>query len=287
MWGSYMAYARAGTGDGLVAADFVFLRFATSGALILAYAVAVRRGVGLHVGVGRSLALAACAGPLFVAMSTGGYAHAPLSHGVVIQPSTAALSTLFLATLLLGERFRTTQFVGVGIIVLGLALLVGGSPSVPVDGPLWLGDLMFVGAGLSWAAFTILLRRWRLSGIEAAAAISLVSGALVFPAYLLFTDGAERLSDMSFAALAAQVTVHGVLSGTLAFVAFGRAVERLGAGRAGLFPAVVPVAAMILGIPVAGEIPGPREWLGAVLATLGLCVAVVRVTDRSRRIEKA
>jgi drug/metabolite transporter (DMT)-like permease len=53
----------------------------------------------------------------------------------------------------------------------------------------------------------------------------------------------------------------------------GKAVERLGASKAALFPARVPAATLIVGLPVTGEIPAPTEWLGAVMATAGLAVA--------------
>jgi drug/metabolite transporter (DMT)-like permease len=37
---------------------------------------------------------------------------------------------------------------------------------------------------------------------------------------------------------------------------------------------MVPVATLIVGVPVTGEVPSGAEWLGGALATLGLVVAM-------------
>jgi hypothetical protein len=41
-----------------------------------------------------------------------------------------------------------------------------------------------------------------------------------------------------------------------------------------LFPALVPAATLVLGLPVAGELPGVVKLSGALATTLGLAVAM-------------
>lgn len=65
-----------------------------------------------------------------------------------------------------------------------------------------------------------------------------------------------------------------MFSGVLAIVAFGKAVEHLGAARAALFPALVPSATLLTGIPVTGEWPSAGESTGAVFASFGLVIAM-------------
>lgn len=280
MWGLYLAYARAGVATGLLPQDFVFLRYATAGAIMAVWLARHSPKTLGGVGWRRGAALAVFAGPLFIALGVGGYVHAPLSHGAVIQPSAIALGSMALAWLLFREPLTRGRLLGTAIIVAGLALIAstGGGTAGP---DAWIGDLMFVGAGLFWVGFTLLLRHWGIGGIPATAAVSILSAALVVPAFAAF-GSFERLAALDPGTLLTQIVVQGVFSGMLAVIAYGRAVEHLGAGRAALFPAMVPAAALLVGIPVAGEVPGPAEWAGALLAAAGLAVAMgaVRLGQR-------
>ena len=68
--------------------------------------------------------------------------------------------------------------------------------------------------------------------------------------------------------------MQGVFSGVLAVVAFAAAVSILGASRAAVFPALVPGAGILVGIPLTGEWPSPLQWAGVVLVTVGLIAAL-------------
>lgn len=66
----------------------------------------------------------------------------------------------------------------------------------------------------------------------------------------------------------------GLIITGLAVIAFGVAVRHLGAAKAGLFPAIVPAATLIVGTVLTGAMPTVFEWTGAALATLGLVTAI-------------
>ena len=70
--------------------------------------------------------------------------------------------------------------------------------------------------------------------------------------------------------LVAQVLVQGLLTGIISMIAFGRAIQILGAGRATLFPALGPGSAVLIGIPVVGELPTGLQIGGLLVVTLGL-----------------
>lgn len=283
MWGSYLAYSRAGVTAGLRPEDFVFLRYAVAGCIMLPW-LARRDPAGLGgVGWGSGFLLALTAGPLFIYLGIAGFLFAPLAHGAVIQPSTVTLASIVAAWLLLGERLSAERLIGTGMIIAGLTLIAIG-PSEIETGPTWIGDLLFVSAGLLWAAFTILLRHWSVAAIPATAAVSVLSAAFVVPLFLAFGT-VDRLLALDPATLAIQTLVHGVFAGVLAIVAYAKAVEILGAAGAALFPALVPAAGLIAGIPIAGEMPSPTEWIGAAVTTCGLAVAMgaIRILHRNGR----
>ena len=272
IWGGYLAMARAGASSGLNAADIAALRYGVAGAIVAPWWLRNNPLSFAGVGAARALALAVFAGPLFVLLGAGGYRFAPLAHGAVLQPAGLTLGAMLAATILFGERLTAARVVGIGAILTGLAVIAGpglwqGGATVP------LGDAMFAGAGLMWAAFTILSKRWGVNPIAGTAAVSIVSAAIYAPIYLI-SVGWRHLASVPPTILGPQVVVQGVLTGVLAVIAYSRAVQLLGPGRAAVFPALVPAAAILLGVPVAGEWPNTLQLTGLALVTAGLLIAI-------------
>lgn len=272
IWATYMLFAKSGTTAGLLPQDFVLLRFGTAAAIMLPWLL--RNDLRGLAGVGwrRGLVLTLLAGPPFILLGTGGYLFAPLSHGAVIQPSTIALGSMFAAALLLGERPTYAKLAGTGLIVAGLAVIASHAGAMG-GGMVWIGDLLFVAAGLSWTGFTILIKRWEIGAMAVTAAVSTISALAIVPIMLIAGD-LSRIAALPAPSLVAQVIVQGVLSGVIAVIAYGTAVRHLGAAKAGLFPAIVPAATLLLGGLATGALPAFFEIAGAALATLGLITAV-------------
>jgi drug/metabolite transporter (DMT)-like permease len=273
IWGAYLAMARAGVNSGLTSADIAFLRYVPAGLLLLPVFLRAGLATAAGVGWGRAVILSLLVGPPFILIGVGGYAFAPLAHGAAIQPAALTLGATGMAIWLAGDRLDRRRAAGLAVMMAGIVAvagpgsLAGGLATLP-------GDAMFALAGLMWAGFSVLVRRWGLAPLQATAAVGVVSAAIYAPAYLLHV-GVERLSNVPVEMLAWQIVVQGALSGVVAVVAFTRVVRLLGPGKAALFPALVPAVAVLIGIPVTGEIPGPWQVLGIVLATAGLVASVM------------
>lgn len=276
IWGGYLAFARAGIVGGLAPPDFALLRYGTAGLLVLP--LLPRLGLRDLAGIGwrRGAVLAAFAGPAFILLGTWGYRFAPLAHGAVVQPAVVTIATMLLAVLVLKEAIAPRRWIGVGVVVGGLALVSGAGMA---GGEAWRGDLMFAAAGLLWALFTIASRRWRVDAWRATVAVALLGGAAAVPLWLVFGD-ASALAAQGIGVIATQALVQGALSGLLAVYAFGRAVALLGPARAAMFPAMVPALAVLAGIPVTGEWPEPVQWLGLLTVAAGLPLAMGLVGAR-------
>ena len=272
IWGCYFSFGRSGTTAGLGAADFTLLRHATALAVCLPLVVWWGlRDLG-GIGWGRATVLAALVGPASIALGLGGLSFAPLSHAAIIQPSTAALSGIAAGALLLREPLPARRLLGTALIIAGIALIAGRGLETS-GASAWVGDLMFVCAGLLWTGFTLLLRHWRLDGVRAAVALNVVSGLVFVPLWLLLADR-SALAAAPPSMLVVQALVQGLLSGVAAVMLYARAVGHLGASRAALFPAMVPTATLLVSVPITGEWPQPIAWLGAALASVGLAVAM-------------
>lgn len=232
-----------------------------------------------------ALALLVCgAGAPYLLLAAGGLNFAPAAHFGVIGPSTMLLVTSFFGWLWQGDRFDLPRLGGMSLILAGIGVmgvdgLRGGS--VPDGSRVAFGDLLFVLAGLAWAAYTLSARQWRFSALHSIAIVGVGSLALYTPLYLtwhaVFGDGlpalyAKYLSESGHVLF--QALFQGVLSAFLALFLYTRAVGVLGAARGAVFAALVPGAATLLAIPLLNEWPGELERLGVLLVTIGMCFAL-------------
>jgi drug/metabolite transporter (DMT)-like permease len=131
----------------------------------------------------------------------------------------------------------------------------------------WRGDLMLIGAGITWAVFTVLLRRWQVPAVPATAAVTMVSVPFVFPPWLYFR--AEAFFALPTDLVIWMIVAQGVLLGSLSMLLFARSVEMLGATRASTLSVIVPVTGLILSAVVLAEPIGLVKALGATLSVGG------------------
>ena len=272
IWGSNLALARAGVTHGLTGMDFALFRFLTAGLVMLPWLLLNQPKSLAGVGWGRGAVLAILAGPLFILLGIGGYKFSPLAHGAVMQPASIIIVSTLLAALILNDRPKSERVLGITTMLMGLAIIAGpalfqGAATTPV------GDLMFVAAGSLWAGFTILARRWNIKALPATAAVSVISGAIILPIYLLTQDLAH-LALIPWFTIGTQSLVQGVMSGVVAVIFSSRAAELGGAARASTYLALVPAAAIVIGIPITGELPTLVQLGGLVFVSLGLLISL-------------
>lgn len=112
--------------------------------------------------------------------------------------------------------------------------------------------------------------------------MSVVSAAIVVPYYLAFVRP-DRLTAIPMVSIATQVLVQGLVAGIIATACFSYSVRQLGVGRAAMFPAMVPTATVLIGIPLANEWPTIIPVCGLVMASLGLALALLGATSDHRK----
>jgi drug/metabolite transporter (DMT)-like permease len=271
-WAAGFVAAKHGIAVGLAPADLAFHRFVWSGLLMLP--VMLRAGPADLGGLGwkRGLIILTLAGPLQAIISYTGFTTAPLGHGAVIHPGTAALGGLVLAYLALGEPLTRARIIGLAAIILGLAVLAGEAITT-IRGNALTGDLLFATAGFMWAAFTTCLRGWRTSGMPAAQVVGVLSLLIYAPLYALLF-GFECMAAAGLVENLIQIAVQGVFAGLLALYLFARAVTALGAGRASMFPALVPPMTMLIGFLAIGEVPTLPQLIGLAIVVAGFRFAL-------------
>ncbi|MDW8399184.1 MAG: DMT family transporter [Acetobacteraceae bacterium] len=218
----------------------------------------------------RALALVATAGFGFPLFAYAGYAFAPAAHGAVLMAGVLPFATAILAALFLAERFTARQAAALAAVGLGAALL--GADMWGDHPGAWIGDLLFLCAILSWALFTLLIRRWRVAAMEATLTVALWCAPIYLPLWWLLLP--STLGQAPAGAIACQAAWQGVAAVIVAGFLFARAVAALGPVPTTTITAAVPPVAALAAWPLLGEALGLAGLAGVAVVAAGMALGV-------------
>lgn len=276
IWGGHAVVARpALAGQGFHPLDLAAFRYVPAAVVLAPLAWAAREALR-RIGLARLLALAVFGGAPNLLLFLWALVYAPAAHGGTIAPMTVPIAGALLAIPLIGEKPTRGRGLALAVMAAGV-LLIGWDGVAGAHPGAWRGDLLLVGAGGTWAVFTLLLRRWQVPAIPATAAVTVLSAGAVLPLWLPLR--AAEVLALPTATVLLHVAMQGLLLGALAMFLYARAVELLGPTRAATLSIMVPVTALLLAALVLHE---PISWLqgiGAALA-VGAMIAAVMFTGR-------
>jgi drug/metabolite transporter (DMT)-like permease len=222
-------------------------------------ALPARQGLLLVLGGGLPFGLVAMAGAQW----------APAAHMGVFVAGSVPLFTALGGWWLDGERPSRTRCLGLALMAAGLA--VSGLGGLAAAASAWRGDLLFLLAALLWSGYTLALRRGGLTAWQGAAAINLGSTVLLLP--LLWLAGAPRLLSAPLRDVALQAVGQGLFAGLLGLALYGVAVARLGAARASLSGALVPLMTAVGAAWLLREPLTASTWIALALVLPGVALA--------------
>lgn len=172
-----------------------------------------------------------------------------------------------LAIALFGSR-RVWDFLWVGLVLLGLALLLPWQPQSHSLDPV--GVLYSMGSAVGWAAYILLGRRAGTAFGGDTVAIGSAIGALVAVPVGIAHSGAALLS---LSALPYALGV-AVLSSAVPYSLEMYALTRLPARTLGVLMSVEPALGALLGLALLGEHLGALQWL-AIVAIIAASIGTV------------
>jgi drug/metabolite transporter (DMT)-like permease len=257
---------------------FSGLRFATAG---IALAVFVRwreGGLGVDRSDVRLVVLCGIVG-IFLNQLTFTYAvdYTAAANVALILAAAPAFAAVF-AVMLGHERVRPAHWLALGVSLVGVGLVVVGGSDLA--GFSLRGDLLAVGAALTWAAYTVMLRPLlgRYSAIRISALVILVGAVIMAPVTVVqvANQDFDSLRRLDWAAWLYSTIGPLLVTNWLYF----RALHRVGAARATLYMYLQPFlgavfAAWLLGEKlVAVQLIGGAVIVGGV--ALGRAVAARR-----------
>ena len=162
--------------------------------------------------------------------------------------------------------FRSSRIAGAVVIVLGLTV-IGGEAVATIGAHGVAGDLMFMVAGFFFATFGMLLRLWHMAPTRATVIVSAVSLGFI-PLYWAL-HGFTGMLALGWRENLVQAVMQGILAGPGAIYLFARAVVLLGAGRAAVFPSLVPGFTLLIGFLALGIVPSVFQLLGFAIVLAG------------------
>lgn len=208
-----------------------------------------------------------------------GVARAGVAVGTVVALGVAPLATGLLGTVL-GERpdrrwttSTVTAVVGVALLVLGTGT-AGGSVDL-------IGVASAVGAGISYAGFTVAARALLLRGADGVRVMAwfFAIGAVVLAPALLLTGAAW----LATAAGLAMVLWLGVAATGLSYVLFQHGLSWLSARTVGTLSLAEPVTATLLGVLLLREELSTLTATGIVVVVVGLLLMALPRGARTAR----
>ena len=271
MWVGFHLVSRFSTAQAMTAWDVAALRFA--GAFLTVLPIALWRGPP-RIAPERALAVLAFAGFGFPLGAYAGYQLAPAAHGATVMAAGLPLGTALLGLAFGLGRVGGRRALSLGVVVAGSVLLAAATGGA-WEGA-WKGDLLFLGAVLSWSAYTVMVQRWRLPALDAMLAIGLAAAPVYLPVWwfaLPSTIGQAEPGAMLF-----QAVFQGAFAAVLAGLLYTKAVTLIGPGPTTMVGAAVPALSAVAAWPLLGEALPPLGLLAVLLVSAGMVLGVAAPT---------
>lgn len=268
IWASYLVAVRAAAGTDLTPNDVGILRSVPAALILLP--ITLKRGIRPGGATWFDVfCIGFIGGTVFTLLLNSGAHFAPVADSGIFTPSMLPVFATILAIGFLGARFRTSQYLGVAIIVFG-AVAVGGWDAISnASTGAWRGHLLFLAASLSWATYTVRFRASGLSATDGATILVTWSGMFfLFNAVVFGTN-----LDITPAPILVVQLVLGIAAGLVANFTFLYAVQHLGSAIAAASAALVPVIATIAAWVVLSEPIGLLKAIGIAIVAVGVFLA--------------
>ncbi|WP_308259073.1 EamA family transporter [Pseudonocardia sp. H11422] len=256
------------------------------GGLLLTIIVLVARGTRVFRMTRAQLGTVLLSGLLLPAWGNGlvtlGQQHVASGLAALLIASVPLYIVLLRA--LSGDRPRRATLVGVGVGMVGLAVLLLTGPSGGsggVVGSAWWGPWLVLLAGLGWASGTFATTRLPVPPNPfALAALQMLAGGAILLAVSLGTGDRLDVGTVSAVAWGAWVYMAVIVSAG-AFSAYAYALATLPVSTVATYAYVNPVIAVLLGVLVVGERFSLAQLLGGAIVLLA--VILVIAAERVRR----
>lgn len=269
IWSGHSTATTLGLQAGLTPTDITGLRALVAGVLLWPYLLKRWRLVQ-RLGFWRCLMMVCCVGVPFGLINSAALQFAPVSHAGVIALGLVPLFAMLLSRVIFQQALGKQAVFSVALMLAGLAVF-GSSAFSQGGANSWIGDLLLLTCALLWAVFGVFTTRWQVPSLLAVAITSV--GSLPFVVFWLWLWPPQFFA-ISLGEWVFQAFYQGLLVAGVAIYAVSRAGAALGAQKAALFSSLAPGGAAIAGWLVLQQPVTAYQWIGIVVVTLGMVMAL-------------
>jgi drug/metabolite transporter (DMT)-like permease len=193
------------------------------------------------------------------------------SNGSLVTSATPAFVLLF-APILLGEKITSRRLIALVVSTLGVAAVIDPR-TAELSPTLFWGNLSLLAAALTWALYSVLVRKVSQTGdLLTASAVMLAGGipsSLLFGAWEIQSQGMGEIT----LGVVGGILFLGIISTAIAMFLWNYAFAELPAAVASLTFFAQPIVGTILGTFFLGEVITPLFLFGGLLIGIGLAIA--------------
>lgn len=171
--------------------------------------------------------------------------YTPPLHPALIM-ATNPIVTAFLAVPLLKEKIRMRQIVGMLCSIAGVLMVI-------TNGAFWqftsisLGDVIALGANITWALYGVLGRKLLTNSTPlATSAITMAIAAICFLPFL--NSPSPGIPQTTLAAAWICIFFMGTFGAVLTFLWWNQGIQKVGANRTSVFFNLVPVVTLMISV---------------------------------------
>ena len=229
----------------------------------------------------RAFTLATMGGAVFALFLLGGFVFAPVADGGIIVNGAMPVFAALMSWSIFGEGLGRWRMAGIVLIVIGVAATGWDALEFGTPGQ-WRGHLLFLGAAACNSGFLTAVRGWRINALDSLAVVMGLNALIYLPLWWLFLP--STLTEAPWQEVALQGIYQGIVAAFIAGFMIAFAARTLGATRQAAIMSGAPSLALLMAIPLLGEVPSWISVAGVVIVTIGILVTLGRNPFRAARL---
>ena len=263
-----LVVSRIGAISSLTIYDVAALRFGVAALCVLPFIYKVS---WINLTWYRAFVLAIIGGAIFALFLLGGFIFAPVADGGIIVNGTMPIFAAIFTWFIFGEGIGHWRIAGISLIVLGVAATGWDALEFGAQGQ-WKGHLLFLGAAAFNSAFLTAVRGWKIGALQSLVAVMGLNSLIYLPIWWLFLP--SNITGAPLEEILLQGIYQGIVAAFVAGFMIAYAARTIGSTRQAAIMSGAPSLALLLAIPLLGEIPSLLSILGVVIVTLGILVTL-------------
>lgn len=183
----------------------------------------------------------------------------------------------FLAIIFLKEKQSLRQILGVILAVVGLFVTyASNSTQIDISSGIFIGSCLILLSIFGEACFSVLAKKLsiKIKPFEIADIVTVLSTIMLVP-FAIYDFIMNKPSNFTVVQVFS-VLFYGIFLTYISFILWFKGLEKVKAGEAGIFTALVPISGLFFSAIILFDIPNRFEVIGAILIIISIVLVVYK-----------